>query len=170
MMGYLLGILLGSVIDIDLDIFIGTSFILLGLSTIIFHFAYKNIKYRTLKKCFSVPRSGFCDEAASQNCCRKKKQDHSWCDQALFQGSGFSKEMLTTGVLMSVEAMFITVGLTLTLDIQTLIIPVTVALAHLIFSCLTFCLSKFLRHLPPSVGTIIAGVALIVYGVLAIAV
>ena len=44
---------------------------------------------RTLKKCFSVPRSGFCDEVASQNGCHKEKQDNSRCDQTIFQRPDF---------------------------------------------------------------------------------
>jgi len=80
------------------------------------------------------------------------------------------KSIVLTGTFMSAEAMFITVGLTLSLDVKTIFIPITVALAHLVFSFTTFFCAKSLRRLKPMVGQIISGVALIIYGILAIVV
>ena len=79
-----------------------------------------------------------------------------------------TRNIWLTGVFMSVEAMFITIGLTLTLDTTTLLIPITVGLAHFAYSLATFFLAKYLRKLPPMAGAIIAGTALIIYGVMAI--
>jgi len=71
---------------------------------------------------------------------------------------------------MSVEAMFITIGLTLILDAPTILIPITVALAHFVYATVTFFLAKYLRRFPPVAGHIVSGVALIIYGIMAIAI
>ena len=73
-----------------------------------------------------------------------------------------------TGIFMSVEAMFITIGLMLTLDTTTVLIPITVAVAHFIFCSVTFVFSKKLRKFPPLIGHLISGLALITYGILAV--
>jgi len=73
-----------------------------------------------------------------------------------------------TGIFMSIEAMFITIALVLTLNVTTILIPITVALAHFVYCTITFFLAKYLRRFPPMLGHVISGVALIVYGVLAI--
>jgi len=78
------------------------------------------------------------------------------------------KSIVLTGLFMSVEAMFITIGLTLTLDVTTILIPITVGLAHFVYSVITFSLAKHLRRFPPMAGHIMSGVALIAYGVMAL--
>ena len=79
-----------------------------------------------------------------------------------------SSSLVITGLLMSVEAMLITLGLTLTLDYTTVLIPITVGLAHFIYCTVTFFLAKYFRRLSPIVGHVISGVALIIYGVMAL--
>ena len=79
-----------------------------------------------------------------------------------------TKSILLTGIFMSIEAMFITIGLTLTLDMRTILIPLTVGFAHFIYSATTFALAKHLRRFPPMAGHIISGVAIIIYGIMAI--
>ena len=78
------------------------------------------------------------------------------------------KNIILTGAFMSIEAMFITVGLTLVLDVTTILIPVTVGLAHLVYCVTTFFLAKYLRKLPAIITHLISGVALICYGTMAI--
>lgn len=134
MLGYLLGILIGDRVDIELDLVIGILFIALGLWVIGAYFLFE----------------------------RRKQKD------AEGEGKHQTKNIALTGIFMSVEAMFITIGLTLTLDVRTILIPITVGLAHFVYSAVTFALAKYLRKLPPMVGHIIAGVALVVYGIMAI--
>jgi len=78
------------------------------------------------------------------------------------------KSITLTGAFMSIEAMFITIGLTLVLDVTTLWIPITVAVAHLVYSVVTFFFAKYLRKLKPIVGYMISGIALVIYGILAL--
>ena len=87
----------------------------------------------------------------------------------LFKGEKHQqKSIWLTGVFMSVEAMFITIGLTLTLDVTTILIPVTVGLAHFVYSAVMFFMAKYLRRFPPLAGHIISGLALVTYGIMAI--
>ncbi|MCL2570193.1 MAG: manganese efflux pump [Firmicutes bacterium] len=129
LLGYFLGVLIGDVIDIELDILIGVLFITLGLWVIGYYLLFTR--------------------------------------RAKGRGSE-SKNIALTGIFMSIEAMFITIGLTLALDITTIIIPVVVAGAHFVYCTVTFLLAKYLRRTPQLVGVIISGVALIVYGIMAI--
>jgi len=84
------------------------------------------------------------------------------------EGRHQTKSIWLTGVFMSAEAMFITIGLTLTLDVTTILIPITVGLAHFVYSAATFFMSKRLRRLPQMAGHIISGFALIIYGIMAL--
>jgi len=138
--GFGLGIWLGSVIYIDIDIIIGILFILLGLSIIIYHFGFERRKNST--------------ELLPENLSAKGRMP--------------AKNIIVTGVLAAVEAMFITIGMTLVLDSRSLMIPTAVAAFHLIYSLITFAFAKQLRKLPAIVGPIVAGLALIAYGIVAL--
>ena len=81
------------------------------------------------------------------------------------------KTIILAGLVMSVEAMLITMGITfIFLPSSTLIIPVTVALAHFGYSSLSFYLSrtKYVKKIPVVISHVISGSALIVYGLMAI--
>ena len=75
------------------------------------------------------------------------------------------------GLVMSVEAMVITMGITLVfLPSSTLLIPLTVALAHFGYSALSFHFARTerVRRIPAVVSHVISGLGLIIYGVLAL--
>ena len=81
------------------------------------------------------------------------------------------KSFVLIGVVMSVEAMFITMGLTfIFLPNLTWLIPITVALAHFVYSTLSFYLArtKYVRRIPAMLSHIISGISLIIYGLLAL--
>ena len=143
--GYLLGILIGDRVDIELDLVIGLMFITLGTWAIACYYIFERKKARDNKELITAELT--LSEPARQLP---------------------SKNIVMTGLFMSVEAMFITIGLTLMLERTTIIIPLTVALAHFIYSASTFFFAKYLRRLPPYLGHIISGAALIVYGLMAI--
>jgi putative Mn2+ efflux pump MntP len=73
------------------------------------------------------------------------------------------------GLVMSVEAMIITMGITLIFG-SNIAIPITVALAHFGYSALTFFLArtKYVKRLPMAWNHIFAGSALMIYGVFAL--
>jgi len=95
------------------------------------------------------------------------------------QGAGSCKTLIPVGVVMSVEAMLITIGITLifadrealglSLNLP-LLIPATVAAAHFVYATGAFYLAqlRFVKKLPLLWSGVISGAALIVYGVLAI--
>ena len=168
-LGYGLGIWIGDSVDIELDIAIGTLFILLGCATIAYYFAFER---RRAKK------NNEAIEAAIECECGYENDECAQSVRAMVATQESEKEekenknipaknTIITGVLMSVEAMFITVGLTLVLDITTILIPITVGLAHFVYCVVMFFLAKHLRRLPPAVGPLVAGAALIGYGILA---
>jgi len=81
------------------------------------------------------------------------------------------KTIIIVGLVMSVEAMMITTGITLIfLPVSNFIIPITVALAHFGYSALSFYLarSRHVRRIPAALSHIISGSALITYGMLAL--
>jgi len=145
-LGYGLGIWIGDRVDIELDIIIGILFILLGAWTITSYFIFERKKARKLKEAENSEHH--------ENEPDKKRKE-------------ISKNIVLAGLFMSIEAMFITIALTLTLDVKTIFIPLTVGLAHFAYSTATFFFAKYLRRLPPIVGYIVAGCALIIYGILA---
>jgi hypothetical protein len=70
-----------------------------------------------------------------------------------------------------VEAMAITMGITfIFLPGATAAIPLTVALAHFGYSALSFWLArtKYAKRIPAVLSHVIAGLALIVYGLMAL--
>jgi len=81
------------------------------------------------------------------------------------------KTIILVGLVMSIEAMLITMGITFVfLPYSTLAIPITVALAHFCYSSLSFWLarSKHVKRIPTSVCHFISGGALIIYGLMAL--
>ena len=81
------------------------------------------------------------------------------------------KTIALVGLVMSVEAMLITMGITfIFLESATLAIPLTVALAHFGYSALSFYLArtKHVKRLPAVLSHIISGGALIIYGLMAL--
>lgn len=81
------------------------------------------------------------------------------------------KAIVLVGLVMSVEAMLITMGITfIFLPNSTFIIPITVALAHFGYSALSFHLvrTKHVRRVPVALSHVISGLALITYGMMAL--
>lgn len=141
-LGYLIGSVLGDAFDDAediIDLVVGISFITLGLWFILFYFLFEHKKYMLAERTGETPEQGL-------------------------------KTIIMTGILMSLEAMLITIGLTLTVDITsgTIWIPITVGIAHLVYCSATFFLAKYLRRLPHWIGHVVAGIALIIYGTLAL--
>jgi putative Mn2+ efflux pump MntP len=82
-----------------------------------------------------------------------------------------TKTIAIAGVVMSIEAMIITMGLTFVfLPHSTLAIPITVALAHFGYCTLTFYLArtKQVQKIPLALCHAISGLALIAYGLMAL--
>ena len=74
-------------------------------------------------------------------------------------------------MLIMIVIMMITMGITfIFLPGSTLTIPVTVALAHFGYSAFSFLLArtKYVERIPIVISHIISGLALIIYGLLAI--
>jgi len=151
-LGYALGKWIGERADIELDFIIGSLFIALGLWTIIHYFAFER-RHNKKKELTRIK----CEAAGRENC----------NIEILVKSNKPSKNSIFTGVFASVEALAITVGLTLLIDNPTILLPITVAVAHFAYATLTFFLSKYLRRLPQFVGPLVAGTALIIYGILA---
>ena len=89
----------------------------------------------------------------------------------LGEESASLKTFILVGLVMSGEAMVITMGITfIFLPNSTFLIPVTVALAHFGYSALSFCLarSKYGRRIPLGLSHVISGLALITYGLMAL--
>jgi len=81
------------------------------------------------------------------------------------------KTLIPVGLVMSGEAMLITMGITFIFGIySTFAIPITVALAHFGYSSLSFFLArtKYVKRIPPVISQVISGLALITYGLMAL--
>jgi len=81
------------------------------------------------------------------------------------------KTITLVGIVMSGEAMLITMGLTfIFLPDSTFLIPHTVALAHFGYSALSFHLArtKHVKRVPAAVSHVVSGLALITYGLMAL--
>jgi len=77
------------------------------------------------------------------------------------------KAIVPVGLVMSIEAMVITMGLTfIFLPVSTIVIPVTVAAAHFGYSAISFYLAriKYVQRLPVAFSHVISGLALVCYG------
>ena len=75
------------------------------------------------------------------------------------------------GLVMSLEAMVITMGITfIFLPNSTFLIPITVALAHFGYSTLTFYLARTnrVKQMPVVLSHVLSGLGLIIYGLLAL--
>jgi len=80
------------------------------------------------------------------------------------------KTIVIIGLVMSIEAMIITMGLTfIFLPYSTIAIPITVGLAHFGYSTVSFYLARTrqVRKIPAKLSYVISGCALIAYGMLA---
>jgi len=165
-LGYYLGILIGDRVDIELDLVIGIVFISLGVWVIASYFLFERRK-RKKQENSKIEDSIDCLSESSQETPANNQETKTDTNNNS-KKEGSTKNIWLTGLFMSVEAMFITIGLTLTLDVTTILIPLTVAIAHFAYCTATFFLSKYLRKFPAMVGHIIAGSALIVYGIMAI--
>jgi len=81
------------------------------------------------------------------------------------------KTIILVGLVMSGEAMLITMGITLIFQpASTFLIPLTVALAHFGYSVLSFYLArtKYVKRIPPMISHTTSGLALILYGLMAL--
>jgi hypothetical protein len=82
-----------------------------------------------------------------------------------------AKTIVFVGLAMSVEAMLITMGITLILlPHSTWVIPLTVAAAHFGYMAFSFYLArtKYARRFSPLLSHVVSGAALIIYGALAL--
>jgi len=138
MLGYLAAGRIYELIRFDADLVVGFSFIGLGVWCILQYFVCEYLKRRR----------GDTGETAESR-----------------------KIIVLTGLVMGIEAMLITMGIAfIFLPGATVLIPVTVALAHFGYSALSFFLarSKYVRRFPVVVSHVVSGLALIVYGLMAI--
>jgi len=81
------------------------------------------------------------------------------------------KTIILVGLVMSIEAMVITMGITfIFLPHSTFVIPVTVALAHFGYSAFSFYLARteYVKRIPVVFSNVISGLALITYGLMAL--
>jgi len=81
------------------------------------------------------------------------------------------KAIVLVGFVMSIEAMLITMGITLIfLPHSTIAIPLTVALAHFGYSSLSFALARtnYVKLIPIALSHVVSGLALIIYGLMAL--
>jgi len=81
------------------------------------------------------------------------------------------KTIILVGLVMSIEAMLITMGITfLFIPDSTFLIPAVVALAHFGYSALSFYLArtKHVKRIPVVLSHVISGLALITYGLMAL--
>lgn len=79
--------------------------------------------------------------------------------------------IILVGLVMSVEAMLITMGITfIFLPNSTFLIPISVALAHFGYSALSFYLArtKHVKRMPVALSHALSGLGLIAYGLMAI--
>ena len=82
-----------------------------------------------------------------------------------------SQKTTLVGAAMSIEAMFITIGITfIFLPSSTVVIPVTIAFAHFAYSAASFFLARtrFVKKIPMRFSNAISGTALIFYGVMSL--
>jgi len=81
------------------------------------------------------------------------------------------KTIVLVGLVMSCEAMLITMGITFVFfPGSTVIIPIAVAVAHFAYSAIAFYLARIecVKRIPVVISNVVSGLALIVYGLMAI--
>jgi len=137
-LGFLIAGQVYELITLDMDLAVGFSFIGLGLWCILQYFFAKYL-------------------------CKSKYDAKD--------GSASRKTIILVGLVMSLEAMLITMGISfIFLPDATVFIPLTVAFAHFGYSALSFFLArtKYVKRFPVIISHIVSGVALIIYGLMAI--
>ena len=137
-LGFLIAERLYELIEIDTDLIVGFSFIALGVWCILHYFTSEYIKSRSRSR-------------------EEKKVS--------------LKTISLVGLVMSVEAMLITMGITFIFSPNTnFLIPLTVALAHFGYCALSFYLArtKYMKRMPVVISHVISGLALIIYGLMAL--
>ena len=135
-LGFLIAGQVYELIEFNVDLVVGVTFISLGTWYILHYFVSEHIK-------------------------RRKGETG--------EGKTSLKTITLVGLVMSVEAMMITMGLTfIFIQNSTLLIPVTVALAHFLYSALMFFFArtKQVKRIPPVISHVISGLALIMYGLM----
>jgi len=81
------------------------------------------------------------------------------------------RQIIPVGMVMSLEAMIITMGITfIFLPNSSWVIPITVALAHFGYSAISFFLARTntVKRVPSYISHIVSGLALVAYGVMAL--
>jgi len=141
LVGFLVAGEIHELIDFEPDLIVGITFIAIGLWTIGNYF---------ISFYFNKRQEAESDERADE---------------------GTGKIVVLVGSIMSFEAMVITIGLTFIFQpYATLVIPITVALAHFAYSAATFFLArtKHVQRFPVTLCHVISGLALIAYGLMAL--
>jgi len=137
-LGFLIAGQIYELIPFEPDYIVGFAFISLGIWTILYYFVSEYIK----------GRKGTADEVNVS-----------------------LKTIILVGLVMSIEAMLITMGITfIFLPDSTFIIPITVALAHFGYSTISFhfARTKHIKKVPAWLSHVISGLALIIYGMMAL--
>jgi putative Mn2+ efflux pump MntP len=147
-------------IPFEPDYIVGFSFISLGVWCILSYFRDKRRAGReksgrsmTISKAEQVlsPKGGLCPSGG--------------------RSMTISKSVIIVGLVMSLEAMLITMGIALVFgENGSLLIPATVALAHFGYSALSFHLARIrhMKRLPSVISNVVSGLALIVYGTMSL--
>jgi len=97
-----------------------------------------------------------------------------WCivSYLIYNGHTASrKSMAVVGLVMSLEAMLITMGITLIfMPYSTFLVPLTVAAAHFGYSAISFFLARTrqAKRISPLVSHVVSGLALMAYGIIAL--
>jgi len=97
--------------------------------------------------------------------------EHMKSDKGVTEEKISLRSIILVGLIMSGEAMLLTMGITFVfLPNSTLLIPITVALAHFGYSALSFYLAKtkHMKRIPVVASHVISGLALIIYGLMAL--
>jgi len=152
MIGFLIAGQLYALIEFDADLIVGLSFISLGLWCILHYFVSEYVKRRKSRVDVLI-----LEDKISKNNIPKNKVS--------------LKTIILVGLVMSLEAMMISMGLTLIfLPNSTLLIPFVVAIAHFGYSSLSFYLArtKHVKRIPVVLSYVISGLALILYGLMAL--
>ncbi|MCL1996017.1 MAG: manganese efflux pump [Defluviitaleaceae bacterium] len=139
--GFFVASWLYDLIPVDPDLVVGFSFIAIGVYYILHYFLTERKKHHT-----------------------EEKEGKQESEKSL-------KTIIIVGFIMSVEAMLITMGIVIVFwPYSTIAIPITVAFAHFGYSVLSFSLAKGkqMRKIPPTIGHVIAGLSLVIYGLMAI--
>ena len=137
-LGFLVAGRIYELITFDTDLIVGFSFITLGSWCVLNYFISERVKHR--------------------------KGD-------INKESTPIKTIILVGLVMSVEAMLITMGITfIFIPSSTFLIPITVAFAHFGYSALSFHLARtnYAKRIPIAASHVISGLALIIYGLMAI--